>query len=95
MTTDQAAAIWPVMKAFSEGKKVQSQRNDVAPWDDMEGEPLFSPQFKWRIKPELFELRCLIFADGIPCIVGKDFQLSDEFARDGARIVTLREIEEK
>lgn len=95
MTPAQAAAIWPVMKAFSEGKKVQFFSNISQEWrtDDR---PTFNTELKWRIKPELFEGKFVFYSDGTiyPATMVNTPLAQCEIAR-GARIVTLREVEDK
>lgn len=86
MTESQAAAIWPVMKAFSEGKKVQF---DCDGWKDATN-PGFCEAAKWRIKPELFEGKFVLFEDGHAVIAKPDTIASGNY-----RIVTLREVEAK
>ncbi len=53
MTTQQAAELWPIIKAFSEGKTIQCRRDYVIndTWEDLD-DPCFDATFKYRIKPE-------------------------------------------
>ena len=89
MTESQAAAIWPVMKAFSEGKQVQARYPGTTQWESPTN-PTFSELHEWRIKPELFEGKFIVYPDG--------HAYSTEhasFVGTDGRIVTLREVEEK
>jgi hypothetical protein len=99
MTTSQAAAIWPVMKAFSEGKKVQGRCLESVVganvWTTTD-EPNFYPTFEWRIKPELFEGKFIIWPNGIAQHSPIEGCHTAEYLEvKGARIVTLREVEEQ
>jgi hypothetical protein len=91
MTPNQAAAIWPVMKAFSEQRQVQfmDSRDSLESWVTTI-DPNFEPDLKWRIKPELFEAKFVILPSGFV----QFYEKSVEYSR-GSRIVTLREVEEK
>lgn len=54
MTREQAAELWPVVKAYSEGMKVQFRDVDNE-WQDCnesEGDPQWRPGTTYRIKPE-------------------------------------------
>jgi hypothetical protein len=51
MNTQQAAELWPIIKAFSEGKAVQARIHATDPWDNPT-HPNFDPTLQWRIKPE-------------------------------------------
>ncbi len=54
MTKEQAAAIWPVMKAYSEGKQVQG-KGSFGDWIDVTC-PSFASS-EWRVAPEKREIR--------------------------------------
>ena len=104
LNKDQAAAIWPVMKAFSEGKKVQcylkpTWQADQREWRDIPELPSFDADLQWRIKPELFEgkfvLDPLCVSGGYVVSEAKGRILNNYEKAHGIRIVTLREVEEK
>lgn len=54
MNRNQAKTLSPIIKAFSEGKTVQSRciKGDTSLWYDDE-DPSFDDDFEYRIKPEL------------------------------------------
>lgn len=56
MDRKEAAAIWPVMKAFAEGKKVQFYSDAPEGWYTTD-HPGFSSEFQWRVAPEKREIR--------------------------------------
>ncbi len=91
MTQTQAAAIWPVMKAFSEGKCVQAKHPIEKDQWDIQHYPTFDADWQWRIKPELFEGKFVIYSDGHVYQASSTTHLEME----GARIVILREVEDK
>jgi len=54
MKQSEAAAFWPLIKAWSEGKTLQISRGGTnGVWDDLDFAPNFnSPPEAYRIKPE-------------------------------------------
>ena len=55
MTKEQAGKIWPVMKAFAEGKSVQYKYRKTGKWHDSIS-PSFDELIEWRVKPETREI---------------------------------------
>lgn len=53
MNRNQAKTLSPIIKAFSEGKNIQSRciKGDTSLWYDNE-DPSFDDDFEYRIKPE-------------------------------------------
>lgn len=50
MTPEQAKELWPIMQAFSEGKKIELYREGLDTWEDI-GSPSFVGECQYRIKP--------------------------------------------
>ena len=53
MDREQAKELWPIIKAFSEGKTIESRyiKGDMSLWYD-DNNPDFDEDFEYRIKPE-------------------------------------------
>ena len=47
----KAESLWPVMKAFARGSKIQWYDVESDSWRD-HGNPTFALEHQWRIKPE-------------------------------------------
>jgi len=52
MTKEEASKLWPMVKAFSEGKQVQFYDENQHIWRDLDSDPYMSGHIKYRIKPE-------------------------------------------
>lgn len=59
MTREDAAKLWPIIKAWSEGKTIQ-QRGSYAKWHDVRGPNFRAPADHYRIKPEPVECWAVI-----------------------------------
>lgn len=99
MTRDEAAQLWPVVKAFSEGKMIEARlrkgiSGTIGGWIEPDADFSFHSHWEYRIKPELFEARFILWGNGILDNCGKSTALSEAQIHSGARIVTLREVEE-
>jgi hypothetical protein len=93
MTREDAAKLWPIIKAYSEGGRVQFQGLDGA-WSDTP-----DPQFvvpRYRIKPEPVECWGLADRDGRVIETHTAERIAAKYASEGAgwRVVHLREVEE-
>jgi hypothetical protein len=62
-------------------------------WQEPIEEPGFNAAYQWRIKPELFEGKFILFEDGTWATATRE--LTDLEIAKGRRIITLREVEEK
>ena len=53
MTRDDAIILAPIIKAWSEGKRIECKsRIDEDGWYELMGPLSFDPKYQWRIKPE-------------------------------------------
>ncbi len=64
MTPQQAKELLPIIAAFSEGKEIQCEGMSCGKWVTPL-EPNFSPELKWRIKPEPREFWVNEYASGV------------------------------
>lgn len=51
MNREKAKELWPIMKAFSEGRTIEFYHEDCKEWRALE-DPNFSSLYNYRIKPE-------------------------------------------
>lgn len=63
MTRDEAQKLWPIIKAYGEGKTVQYQTGS---WEDLRDNVEFDrrPVSLYRIKPEPVECWAVVSRDG-------------------------------
>lgn len=47
----RAASLWPVIKEYSQGAKIQRYNAEMECWED-HGNPTFAMEHRWRVKPE-------------------------------------------
>lgn len=74
MNREEAATLWPIIKAFAEGFDVQLLSDDDGEWKNAPG-PSFHPVYEWRIKPAKAEF------DGWVCIKDHSGWSEGEFRR--------------
>ena len=97
MNRDQAKAILPIIRAFADGKTVQSSQNNKY-FGDNES-PEFDGCHFWRIKPKPFEVWANIYADNYGGEYSRGLsgtkKLSENRSGDDClRTVLLREVKE-
>lgn len=56
MTKERAAEMWPLVKAYSEGKTIQFGTRVSNDWIDMKNPDFSSDRLDYRIKPEPREI---------------------------------------
>jgi hypothetical protein len=94
MTREDAAKLWPIIKAYSEGKQVQ-HRVEPGAWADFHEPSFRDPADRYRIKPEPVE-RWMVFSGGVGLSTYDNEDMAQEHVRmlPSLRVVHLREVEE-
>jgi hypothetical protein len=64
VTRDDAKVLWPIIKAYGEGKAIQTLRMHSDTWDDITDPGFTLPPHHYRIKPEPMEYVAALDAQG-------------------------------
>jgi hypothetical protein len=95
MTRDDAKVLWPIIKAWSEGKTLQFLAHSGGRWCVVdEYDAGFSPD-RYRIKPEPIECYGVVDADGaLRIFKDRNGAIFVAAGYQGSRAIKLREVTE-
>ena len=90
MKRERAAELWPIIKAFSEGKTVQVFTTDDKRWKDLTNPRFNNDYAEYRIKPEPREFYVYVTKNGGTFVSVH----GDISTRQSTEVIKVREVDE-